>query len=84
MWFHEFFKADFSKLHIYPFPEDEFYTKNLSNCCRHKYGPSISRIFLNLILGGFLTFGAAAVEAIKASAVNTGISSLTSLVNRSE
>ena len=40
--------------------------------------------FFGLISGGFLTFGAAAVEAIKASAVNTGISSLTSLVNRSE
>ena len=83
MWFHEFFLADFSNLLIFPFPQGEFYTLNLSNCCRHKCGPSISRVFY-LILGGFLTFGAAAVEAIKASAVNTGISSLTSLVNRSE
>ena len=30
--------------------------ENLSNCCRHKYDQSISRIFKNLIFGMFLTF----------------------------
>ena len=31
--------------------------QNLSNRRRYKYDPSISRIFFNLIFGGFLTFG---------------------------
>ena len=36
-----------ANLHLFPFPGDEFYTQNLlSNCCWHKYSPSISRIFL--------------------------------------
>ena len=32
--------------------------QNLSNRCRYKYDPSISRILWFLIFGGFLTFGA--------------------------
>ena len=31
--------------------------QRLSNCCRQKHDPSISRIFFSLIFGGFLTFG---------------------------
>ena len=33
-----------------------FIFKILSNCCRHNYDLSISRIFWNLIFGGFLLF----------------------------
>ena len=33
------------------------YILNLSNCCKHKYDHSISRVFLNLIFGGILLFG---------------------------
>ena len=48
MWFYKFFQANFSKTYNY-----EFYTQNLSNCCRRKYDQSISRIFKILFLAGF-------------------------------
>ena len=32
-----------TNLHLFSLPDNEFYALNLSNCCRHKYGPSISR-----------------------------------------
>ena len=41
--FTNFPKPISANLHLFPFQEDEFYTQNLSNCCRHTYGLSISR-----------------------------------------
>ena len=55
--FTNFSKQISANLHTFPFPEDEVYTQNLSNCCKHYCGPSLLQFFLNRILVGFLTFG---------------------------
>ena len=52
-WFHEFFLIKFSRFTWFPFPV----IRNLPNCCKRKYDPSISRTFLNLIFGGNLKLG---------------------------
>ena len=46
------YKTDFNRLVWFPFP---LYIQNMSNCCRHKGNLSISRIFSNLIFGGFFS-----------------------------
>ena len=43
--FHEFFQANVSKFTSISVSGDEYFTQYLSNCCRHKYDPSISRFF---------------------------------------
>ena len=66
MWFHEFSKQISANLLLFPFPGDEFYTQNLSNRCRRKYDPLISRFFKILFLAGFCN-----LAHLCAAAVNT-------------
>ena len=43
--------------HNFRFRLPVLHIQNLSNRCRHKYDPPISRFFKNLIFGGLLQFG---------------------------
>ena len=72
MWFHEFFNASF-KICITSISSHfvVFIFKNVSNCCRHKDDQPISRVFSDLIFGGFLQFGSKFVHGPSVKELNS-------------